>query len=280
MLAEELVASKVAAVVAGGSDTGGVGPRRARRGSRRRARRPRPRRGPAARRRRRDRARAGAARRGLRRRRARPAARRHRQAGRAGRRGRDASIAPRSSPCRRRRHSPPTASAPRIAGDGPLDATDCASLVEARGAAGSRVVARADVSRLCSKITTSAPHPRARRVVALKAVFFDVGETLVDEERWWRVLAERAEAAAARRLGGARRHDRARRGAQRALGASRRRAARRLVRGDPLRARRPLPRRDRVPRGDARAGAARRHRREPDRRDGALGSRGRRCRPT
>jgi FMN phosphatase YigB (HAD superfamily) len=28
--------------------------------------------------------------------------------------------------------------------------------------------------------------------VALKAVFFDVGETLVDEERWWRVLAERA----------------------------------------------------------------------------------------
>jgi len=28
--------------------------------------------------------------------------------------------------------------------------------------------------------------------VALKAVFFDVGETLVDEERWWRVLAERS----------------------------------------------------------------------------------------
>jgi len=28
--------------------------------------------------------------------------------------------------------------------------------------------------------------------VTLKAVFFDVGETLVDEERWWRVLAERA----------------------------------------------------------------------------------------
>jgi HAD superfamily hydrolase (TIGR01662 family) len=28
--------------------------------------------------------------------------------------------------------------------------------------------------------------------VALKAVFFDVGETLVDEERWWRELAERA----------------------------------------------------------------------------------------
>jgi HAD superfamily hydrolase (TIGR01509 family) len=27
--------------------------------------------------------------------------------------------------------------------------------------------------------------------VALKAVFFDLGETLVDEERWWRVLAER-----------------------------------------------------------------------------------------
>jgi FMN phosphatase YigB (HAD superfamily) len=26
----------------------------------------------------------------------------------------------------------------------------------------------------------------------LKAVFFDVGETLVDEERWWRLLAERA----------------------------------------------------------------------------------------
>jgi HAD superfamily hydrolase (TIGR01549 family) len=27
--------------------------------------------------------------------------------------------------------------------------------------------------------------------VALKAVFFDVGETLIDEERWWRELAER-----------------------------------------------------------------------------------------
>ena len=27
--------------------------------------------------------------------------------------------------------------------------------------------------------------------MALRAVFFDVGETLVDEERWWRVLAER-----------------------------------------------------------------------------------------
>ena len=33
---------------------------------------------------------------------------------------------------------------------------------------------------------------RARRVVALRAVVFDVGETLVDEERWWRELAERA----------------------------------------------------------------------------------------
>jgi HAD superfamily hydrolase (TIGR01509 family) len=28
--------------------------------------------------------------------------------------------------------------------------------------------------------------------VALKSAFFDVGETLVDEERWWRVLAERS----------------------------------------------------------------------------------------
>ena len=28
--------------------------------------------------------------------------------------------------------------------------------------------------------------------MALKAVFFDVGETLIDEERWWRVLAERS----------------------------------------------------------------------------------------
>jgi HAD superfamily hydrolase (TIGR01662 family) len=28
--------------------------------------------------------------------------------------------------------------------------------------------------------------------MALKAVFFDVGETLVDEERWWRDLSERA----------------------------------------------------------------------------------------
>lgn len=27
--------------------------------------------------------------------------------------------------------------------------------------------------------------------MALKSVFFDVGETLIDEERWWRVLAER-----------------------------------------------------------------------------------------
>lgn len=30
-----------------------------------------------------------------------------------------------------------------------------------------------------------------QRRSGLKAVFFDVGETLVDEERWWRVLAER-----------------------------------------------------------------------------------------
>jgi HAD superfamily hydrolase (TIGR01549 family) len=29
-------------------------------------------------------------------------------------------------------------------------------------------------------------------VTALRAVFFDVGETLVDEERWWRLLAERS----------------------------------------------------------------------------------------
>jgi len=28
--------------------------------------------------------------------------------------------------------------------------------------------------------------------MALRAVFFDVGETLVDEERWWRVLSERS----------------------------------------------------------------------------------------
>ncbi len=28
--------------------------------------------------------------------------------------------------------------------------------------------------------------------MALKAVFFDVGETLVDEERWWRMLSERS----------------------------------------------------------------------------------------
>ena len=28
--------------------------------------------------------------------------------------------------------------------------------------------------------------------MSLRAVFFDVGETLVDEERWWRVLAERS----------------------------------------------------------------------------------------
>ncbi|MEO5632412.1 HAD family hydrolase [Gaiella sp.] len=27
--------------------------------------------------------------------------------------------------------------------------------------------------------------------MALRAVFFDVGETLIDEERWWRVLSER-----------------------------------------------------------------------------------------
>lgn len=28
--------------------------------------------------------------------------------------------------------------------------------------------------------------------MALKAAFFDVGETLVDEERWWRILADRS----------------------------------------------------------------------------------------
>ena len=69
-----------------------------------------------------------------------------------------------------------------LRGDEPFAATDCASLVEARG--GRVRVVEGDVRLL--KITT-AGRSRARHVVALKAVFFDVGETLIDEERWWRV---------------------------------------------------------------------------------------------
>ena len=123
---------------------------------------------------------------------------RHRQAGRrrARRRNRRPLVARRRADaagvhCRR-------PSALRIAASDPVDATDCASLVEARGG---RDSCR---RRGCPPAEDhDRGRSRARRVVALRAVFFDVGETLVDEERWWRLLAERAGAAAARRLGGA-----------------------------------------------------------------------------
>ena len=72
--------------------------------------------------------------------------------------------------------------------DGDLaEATDCASLVEARGGR-IRVVDRRPTPPQDHDDSRS----RARRIMALRAVFFDVGETLVDEERWWRVLAERS----------------------------------------------------------------------------------------
>ena len=162
--------------------------------------------------------------RGLRRRRAGAPARRHGQAGRARPRRRDGRPLAISSRCRRPQAFTATALRAAYAGDGPVAATDCASLVEARG--GRVRVVDGDV-RLAQDHDRG--RSRARRIVALRAVFFDVGETLVDEERWWRVLAERDGPAAARRVGGARRDDRARRGAQRALGPPRDRAAVRLV---------------------------------------------------
>ena len=117
----------------GRRNAGRVRPRRARRGSGRRARRPRARRGPSARRRRGDRAGAGAARRGLRRRRARACRSPTPSSGSREASSPRPSIAPRSSPCRRRRRSPRPRCARAYRGTDPIDATDCASLVEARG---------------------------------------------------------------------------------------------------------------------------------------------------
>ncbi len=100
-----------------------------------------------------------------------------------------------------------TAAALRAAyrGTEPVDATDCASLVEAGGG---RHSCRC---RGCSPVEDhDRCRSRARRIVALRAVFFDVGETLVDEERWWRQLAERSGLQPHVRLGGPRCHDRAR----------------------------------------------------------------------
>ena len=66
----------------------------------------------------------------------------------------------------------------------PLAASDCA--VTGRGARRSDPRRR---GRSPAAQDHDGSRPRARRIMALKAVFFDVGETLVDEERWWRVLA-------------------------------------------------------------------------------------------
>ena len=211
LLAEELAASKVVVVRDGRRDASRFGARCARRGARRGARRARARRRAAVRRRRRcvDRV-LGAAGRGLRRGRARAPAGGHGQARRArasSRPARDDLVAH-----RRRRHSSAPSLRRALAGD-LAGSTDCASLVE-RPAGGSRVV-EGDPRLL--KVTTPAdlelvealsrplgqvacahvahivalPVPGTVRAMALKAVFFDVGETLVDEERWWRVLSER-----------------------------------------------------------------------------------------
>ena len=79
-----------------------------------------------------------------------------------------------------------------LAGDD-RHATDCASRVEARG--GRVRVVEGDPRLL--KITTRG-RPRARRVMAVSAVFFDVGETLVDETRAWERHADSSACRASR----------------------------------------------------------------------------------
>ena len=67
-------------------------------------------------------------------------------------------------------------------------ATDCASLVERAGRPHPRRPGR---SRLL-KVTTRGDLALVESWLAMKAVFFDVGETLVDEERYWREVARAA----------------------------------------------------------------------------------------
>ena len=112
----------------------------------------------------------------VRRRRPRPAPHGHRQA-RAATRRRDPRPATSSSRCRRRRLSSRPCSELVLAAT--PSATDCASLVEASGGRvrrrGRRTAAQGDDAR----------RPRAHLGMAVEAVVFDVGETLVDETGMW-----------------------------------------------------------------------------------------------
>ena len=85
------------------------------------------------------------------------------------------------------------------------EATDCASLVEANGGRvrdgrGRRAAAQGDDAR----------RPRTGRGVAVAAVVFDVGETLVDETRMWEQAADAVRRPALHADGRARRARRAR----------------------------------------------------------------------
>ena len=183
LLAEELVASKVSAVVTGGATRAELGAKRARRGARRRARGARARRRAAARRRLGHRA--CCSRRlgegvdgvvpGL------PLVR-HDQARRSAGCRRDDRARRASSPSRPLRRSLRSGCG-RHSRASWTDATDCASLVERSG--GTIGVVAGDPRLL--KVTTADDLALVERLlrqaeVAVRAVFLDVGETLVDEQ--------------------------------------------------------------------------------------------------
>ena len=108
--------------------------------------------------------------------------------------------------------------------------------------------------------------------MTVRAVFFDVGETLVDEVRYWRVVADEAGARAACRLGGARRDDRTGRGALGALAAPRASSVRRTPGIVVYSSRRPVPGRARRASSGCGPPACCRDRREPDRRARGVGT--------
>ena len=283
----------------GRRDAGGVRCGRAHRGSRGSARRPRPRRGAPARRRRGRREGARAARRWSRRRSARTAGVGHRSSASA------TGSSPRPSSVKaswlRRRHRPSSRQSLRRAFAGDLGgATDCASLVERSGGR----VAVVDGDPRLLKVTTAADLAlvesfwRRRRGaglwihwhtigvitvpgtvktalgrVALKAVVFDVGETLVDEERWGRELAARIGlqphvfwAALGVTIARGEEHDAlwAHLGIAKPDG---------CVAWDHVRVLGSLRRRRSLPRSSAQARSARGHRRQPDRGARGVGSR-------
>ena len=226
------------------------------------------------RRRRRRRAAPRAARRGLRRRRAGSSRRRHAQAGSG--RGRRRDRRPRGLVAAQTPQAFVRSDASPRVRHGPHEAPPTA-LLSWSGAGGRVAVVDGDPRLL--KVTTRADLD-ARRVVALTAVVFDVGETLVDEESWWRRLADREGlqphvvwAALGVTIARGEEHDRS-------LGSPRDRRAAAVVARDSVLARGSLSGRARLSRARTRAGTARRHRRKSERRRSRRGRATRRSPPT